>query len=178
MYKLCMYCPIVYLMTCSPHACHSHAMSYLYPSVPPFRPLPGCLGVLQQQYAWQQLHADQHVGNTTDIQHQFSSLWPVQQQQHHFSSQLPHQHQLPQQEQQQSGQQPQPHQRSMAVLKLYTGNWILPVRFLVGSTSQHAQFPCVPASEEAQQHSAAAQADEHPAQASPPYQQELFEHLV
>jgi hypothetical protein len=59
------------------------------------------------------------------------------QQQHHFSSQLPQQHQLQQQqqqqEQQQSGQQPQPHQRSMAALKLYTGNWILPVRFLVGS---------------------------------------------
>jgi hypothetical protein len=61
-------------------------------------------------------------------------LWPPQQ-----YSTTPHiwqQHQQPQQQQ-------QPKQkRSDAVLKLYKGNWILPVRFLVSATT----FLCCPTS--------------------------------
>lgn len=72
--------------------------------------------------AWQHEHEQQHS------QHP-GSLWPAQRQ-FHATQQLWQQ----QQQQQRQSQQQQP--RSKAVLKLYTGKWILPVRFLVSLPQQ------------------------------------------
>jgi hypothetical protein len=55
------------------------------------------------------------------------SLWPSQHWHYHTT---PH---LWQQQPHQQQQQPAQQQRSSAVLKLYKGNWILPVSFLVSS---------------------------------------------